>query len=156
VPVVPVMIAGWALAGLFLSLGPSVAAQLLGLHSRLDGGAVVALLTGTGALAVAVLRSRSAASLLAPSSVLLGTGVLAALAGTTADLVPLAAVGTVVAGFGLGASALATFGTFAGSPGLTSAARSSPPPTSSTTSATACPPCSVASPSPRWACAPPS
>ncbi|MFE7568634.1 MFS transporter [Streptomyces sp. NPDC057539] len=113
VPVVPAMIAGWALAGLFLSLGPSVAAQLLGLQSRLAGGVVVTLLAGTGALTVAVLRSRSASSLLAPSSALLGLGVLTALAGIMADLVWLAAVGTVVAGFGFGGSALATFGTFA-------------------------------------------
>ncbi|GCD99342.1 MFS transporter [Embleya hyalina] len=113
VPLVPAMIASWALAGLFLSLGPSVAAQLFGLHSRLIGGVVVTLLAGTGALAIAVLRSRSAASLLAPSSALLGLGVLIALAGITADLVWLAALGTVVAGVGFGASVLATFGTFA-------------------------------------------
>ncbi|MFD9860112.1 MFS transporter [Streptomyces alboflavus] len=113
VPVVPVMVAGWALAGLFLSLGPSVAAQLLGLHSRLVGGVVVTLLAGTGALAAAVLRSRSASALLAPSSALLGIGVLAALAGIVVDLVWLCAAGTVVAGVGLGASVLATFGTFA-------------------------------------------
>ncbi|MFB7493128.1 MFS transporter [Streptomyces sp. NPDC056161] len=113
VPVVPAMIASWALAGLFLSLGPSVAGQLLGLHSHLVGGVVVTLLAGTGALTVAVLRSRSASSLLAPSSALLGLGVLTALAGIMADLVWLAAVGTVVAGVGFGASVLATFGTFA-------------------------------------------
>ncbi|ROQ70544.1 putative MFS family arabinose efflux permease [Streptomyces sp. 840.1] len=113
VPVVPAMIAAWALAGLFLSLGPSVAAQLLGLHSRLVGGVVVTLLAGTGALTVAALRSRSASSLLAPSSALLGLGVLTALAGIVAGLVWLAALGTVVAGTGLGASVLATFGTFA-------------------------------------------
>ncbi|MEU6123417.1 MFS transporter [Streptomyces sp. NPDC047123] len=113
VPVVPVMVAGWALAGLFLSLGPSVAGQLLGLHSRLVGGIVVTLLAGTGALTVAVLRARSAASLLAPASAVLGLGVLTALVGTLADLVWLAAAGTVVAGAGFGASVLATFGTFA-------------------------------------------
>ncbi|MFF2190166.1 MFS transporter [Streptomyces sp. NPDC058155] len=113
IPVVPAMIAGWALAGLFLSLGPSVAAQLFGLQSRLVGGVVVTLLAGTGALTVAVLRTRSAASLLAPSSALLGLGVLTALAGIVADLVWLAAAGTVVAGVGFGASVLATFGTFA-------------------------------------------
>ncbi|MFJ9209362.1 MFS transporter [Streptomyces sp. NPDC102264] len=113
VPVVPAMVAGWALAGLFLSLGPSVAGELFGLRSRLVGGVVVTLLAGTGALTVAVLRTRSAASLLAPSSALLGLGVLTALAGTVADLVWLAAAGTVVAGVGLGASVLATFGTFA-------------------------------------------
>lgn len=113
VPVVPVMVAGWALAGLFLSLGPSVAGQLLGLHSRLVGGVVVTLLAGTGALTVAVLRARSAASLLAPASAVLGLGVLTALVGTLAGLVWLAAAGTVVAGAGFGASVLATFGTFA-------------------------------------------
>lgn len=113
VPVVPVMVASWALAGLFLSLGPSVAAQLLGLHNRLTGGIVVTLLAGTGALTVAVLRSRPASSLLAPFSALLGLGVLTALAGIVADLVWLAAAGTVVAGVGFGASVLAAFGTFA-------------------------------------------
>lgn len=113
VPVVPAMVASWALAGLFLSLGPSVAAQLLGLQSRFVGGVVVTLLAGTGALTVAVLRSRPASALLAPSSALLGLGVLTALAGTMADLVWLAAAGTVVAGIGFGASVLAAFGTFA-------------------------------------------
>ncbi|TDC89123.1 MFS transporter [Nonomuraea deserti] len=113
VPVVPVMIATWALAGMYLSLGPSVAAELLGLRNHLIGGVVVTLLTGTGALAVALLRSRSASSLLAPSSATLGLGTLLSLAGTTEDLVWLSAAGTVVAGFGFGASVLATFGTFA-------------------------------------------
>ncbi|WP_234436262.1 hypothetical protein [Streptomyces sp. NRRL S-813] len=60
VPVVPAMIAGWGLAGMYLSLGPSVAAQLLGLHNRLIGGVVVTLLAGTGALAISLLRSRPA------------------------------------------------------------------------------------------------
>lgn len=113
VPVVPAMLAGWALAGLFLSLGPSVAAELFGLRSHLVGGVVVTLLVGTGALTVAVLRTRPASALLAPSSALLGLGVLTALAGTMADLLWLAAAGTVVAGMGFGASVLAAFGTFA-------------------------------------------
>ncbi|MEU1949707.1 MFS transporter, partial [Streptomyces sp. NPDC020125] len=96
VPVVPAMIAGWALAGMYLSLGPSVAAELLGLRSHLVGGVVVTLLTGTGALAVFLLRSRPAPSLLAPSSALLGLGTLISLAGVADDLAWLAAVGTVV------------------------------------------------------------
>jgi MFS family permease len=113
VPVVPAMIAGWALAGMYLSLGPSVAAELLGLHNRLVGGVVVMLLAGTGALAIFLLRSRPASSLLAPSSALLGVGTLISLAGTVGGPGWLAGVGTVVAGFGFGASVLATFGTFA-------------------------------------------
>jgi MFS family permease len=113
VPVVPAMIATWALAGMYLSLGPSVAAELLGLHNHLVGGVVVTLLAGTGALAVLLLRSRPASALLAPSSAMLGLGTLVSLAGVAQDLVWLAAAGTVVAGLGFGASVLATFGTFA-------------------------------------------
>ncbi|MBW4716629.1 MFS transporter [Saccharothrix sp. SC076] len=114
VPVVPAMIATWALAGMYLSLGPSVAAELLGLHNRLTGGVVVTLLAGTGALTVLLLRSRPASSLLAPSSAVLGLGTLVSLAGTTGGLAWLAALGTVVAGVGFGASMLATFGVVAG------------------------------------------
>jgi MFS family permease len=113
VPVVPAMIATWALAGMYLSLGPSVAAELLGLHNHVIGGVVVTLLAGTGALAIALLRSRPASSLLAPSSAMLGLGTLISLAGTAEELVWLSAAGTVVAGLGFGASVLATFGTFA-------------------------------------------
>ncbi|MFB4278496.1 MFS transporter [Nonomuraea sp. MTCD27] len=113
VPVVPAMVAGWALAGMYLSLGPSVAAELLGLHNHLVGGVVVTLLTGAGALAVSLLRSRPASSLLAPSSATLGLGTLISLAGLAEDLLWLAAAGTLVAGLGFGASVLATFGTFA-------------------------------------------
>ncbi|MDJ1135044.1 MFS transporter [Streptomyces iconiensis] len=113
VPVVPAMIASWALAGMYLSLGPSVAAQLLGLHSHLVGGVVVTLLAGTGALTVTLLRSRPVSSLLAPSSALLALGVLISLAGIAENLVWLSAAGSVVAGAGFGASVLATFGTFA-------------------------------------------
>lgn len=113
VPVVPAMIAGWGLAGMYLSLGPSVAAELLGLDNRLIGGIVVMLLAGTGALAIALLRTRPASVLLAPSVALLGLGTLISMAGTTWSLAWLAAAGTVVAGFGFGASVLATFGTFA-------------------------------------------
>jgi predicted MFS family arabinose efflux permease len=113
VPVVPAMIAGWALAGMYLSLGPSLAAELLGLHNRLVGGVVVLLLTGTGALAIFLLRSRPASALLAPSSAVLGLGTLISLAGTAGGLGWLAGLGTVVAGCGFGASVLATFGTFA-------------------------------------------
>jgi len=113
VPVVPVMIASWALGGLYLSLGPSVTAGLFGLRNHLIGGVVVTLLCGTAAVTAFLLRSRPAPSLLAPASVLLGLGTLVSLAGVATDLIALSALGTLIAGVGFGAAALATFGTFA-------------------------------------------
>lgn len=113
VPVIPVMIASWALGGLYLALGPSVTAGLFGLRNHLIGGVVVTLLCGTAAVAALLLRSRPAPSLLAPASVLLGVGTMVSLTGIATDLIALSAVGTVIAGVGFGAAALATFGTFA-------------------------------------------
>lgn len=113
VPVVPVMIASWALSGLYLSLGPSVAAGMFGLRNHLVGGFVVTLLCGIGAVTAFLLRTRPATQLLAPAAALLGLGTLISLLGVTSGLVALAGVGTVVAGVGFGAAALATFGTFA-------------------------------------------
>ncbi|MCW0214518.1 MAG: MFS transporter [Pseudonocardia sp.] len=112
-PVVPVMLASWALSGLYLSLGPSVAVSLFGLHSHLVGGAVVTLLCGTGALTAFTFRSRSADSLLVPAAALLAGGTLVTLLGVAQDGIVLAAIGTLVSGVGFGAAALATFGTFA-------------------------------------------
>lgn len=113
VPIMPILVASWALGGLYLSLGPSVVAGLFGVRNHLVAGFVVMLLSGTGAVTAFLLRRRSAASLLAPAAGLLGIGALVSLVGVTAHLPALAIVGTLVAGVGFGAAALATFGTFA-------------------------------------------
>ena len=52
----PIIVASWAIGGLYLSLGPSVAAGVFGLTSHLIGGLVVTLLCGTGAITSFVLR----------------------------------------------------------------------------------------------------
>src|SRR5580704_5583321 len=54
---VPCMVAGWALGGLYLSLGPSLAAQATGSPNLLWGGLVIFLLCGTGAAAALALRT---------------------------------------------------------------------------------------------------
>jgi MFS family permease len=110
---VPVIVASWALGGLYLSLGPSVAVGVFGLGNHLIGGLVVTLLCGTGALTAFALRGHPTPRVLTLAGGLLTLGTAVALAGVQSDAVTLAGVGTVLAGVGFGASALASFGTLA-------------------------------------------
>lgn len=116
--IVPVLLASWALGGLYLSLGPSVAAGLFDLRNHLVGGLVVTILCGTGALTAFALREREPGRVLpgAAAGLALGTVVTLvgiALAGSGAGAAVLAGVGTLVAGVGFGAAAYGTFGTLA-------------------------------------------
>lgn len=111
--IVPALAASWALGGLYLSLGPSVAAELLGLRSHLIGGLVVTLLCGVGALSAVAAFRRQPEHLLAPAGALLALGTLVTLAGLLTGAHLLAAAGTVVAGIGFGTAGLACFGTLA-------------------------------------------
>ncbi|WP_236791464.1 MFS transporter [Amycolatopsis sp. GM8] len=110
---VPIMIAGWSLGGLYLSLGPSVAAGLFGLTNHFIGGLVVTLLCATGAVTTFGLRKRPAAQVLWAGTVLLAAGIAITLVAMSGGSVPVGIAGTIVAGMGFGASALATFGTLA-------------------------------------------
>jgi hypothetical protein len=56
--ITPILLASWALGGPYLSLGPSVAAGILGVTDHLVGGLVAMLLCGTGALTALLMRGR--------------------------------------------------------------------------------------------------
>jgi len=114
---VPIIVASWALGGLFLSLGPSVAAGLFGLTNHLVGGLVVTLLCGTGAMSAFALRHWPTRRVLGISATTLSAGIALSLVGVESQAVVLAVGGTVVAGVGFGASALGSFGTLARIPG---------------------------------------
>ncbi|TMC85508.1 MAG: MFS transporter [Chloroflexi bacterium] len=92
---VPIIVASWALGGLYLSLGPSVAAGLFSLHNHLIGG-----LWPTS-------------KVLGISALMLSAGTALTLVGVETQMVLWAGVGTVIAGIGFGGSALASFGTLA-------------------------------------------
>jgi len=108
---VPCLQAAWALAGLYLSLGPSLAARVLASPNRVWGGLVVFLLAGIGAGATVLFRR------VAPPTVMLaGCLVLVTGAGVTfAAIAALSAVaflcGTAVAGVGFGMAFLGAFRT---------------------------------------------
>ena len=111
--VTPILIASWSLGGLYMSLGPSVASDVLGVGSRLTGGLVVAALCGTGALAAYGFRDRDTRDVLRIAAVFLVAGMAVTLLGLDLGLMILALAGTIVAGIGFGAAALGGFGTLA-------------------------------------------
>jgi hypothetical protein len=106
---VPCIVAGWALGGLYLSLGPSLAAQATGSPNLLWGGLVIFLLCGTGSAAAFALRSiRSRAMMLAGCLFLIaGVGVTFGAIATTSTAAFL--TGTAVAGTGFGLAFLGSF-----------------------------------------------
>jgi MFS family permease len=99
---VPCLVAVWALGGFYLSLGPSLAAQLSGSPNLVWGGVITFLLTGLGAVTSFAFRNS------APPAVMLGgcLGLLAGAAVTVGAIVAstpaLLLLGTVLAGLGFG------------------------------------------------------
>jgi MFS family permease len=87
---VPILVASWALGGLYLSLGPSVAVSIFGLGSHLIGGLVVTLLCGTGAMTAFAVRAWPADRVLRTGAVLLTAGTALTLAGVQLHAVVLA------------------------------------------------------------------
>jgi hypothetical protein len=105
----PCLVAVWALGGLYLSLGPSLAALATGSPNVVWGGLVIFLLFGTGAAAAIAFRGIPARAAVFRGSVLLLAGLALtfyAIATTTSAAF---LAGTTVAGVGFGLAFLGTF-----------------------------------------------
>lgn len=98
----PTLIAIWALAGMYLSLGPALATTLARTDNRVAGGLVIVTLMGGGALTSALVQAVHPHPLIIKGSlvVVLGVGLtlLAVLKDSTAALYG----GSLVAGLGFG------------------------------------------------------
>ena len=99
---IPCLVATWALGGLYLSLGPSLATAATGSPNLIWGGLVIFLLCGTGAAAAYVLRAVSSRAAMLTGCLLLLAGVAVTFGAiaTTASAAFLA--GTTIAGAGFG------------------------------------------------------
>jgi MFS family permease len=100
--VAPGLVGVWALGGFYLSLGPSLAAQILHSQNLLWGGVLVFLLTGLGAAASAASRKTHPPTVMAAGSIALVTGALITFAAIETTTSALLLLGTAVAGLGFG------------------------------------------------------
>jgi MFS family permease len=105
----PLMIAAWALNGFYLSLGPSLAGQVLNSHNLMWGGLVIFLLTASGGTAAVGFRSVAARSTMMTGCVALLVGTATTFGGIETASSPTYLAGTAIAGAGFGLSFLGSF-----------------------------------------------
>ncbi|MDQ3881380.1 MAG: MFS transporter, partial [Chloroflexota bacterium] len=98
----PSLIATWALGGLYLSLGPTLAISLVNSDSRLAGGAVIAALAITGAVTSSIVRDADPRPTAIGGSVILIGGVAVTLGGVALASPGVFYAGSFIAGVGFG------------------------------------------------------
>lgn len=103
VAAIPLFLATWMLAGLFIGLSPSILHGVFHLDSGLLNGAIVAVPPAVGALAGLLLTRAAARLTVVWAMAAIVVGVAVAAVGIAAAILPLLFVGAVVAGGGFGA-----------------------------------------------------
>jgi MFS family permease len=109
--VAPVLVATWALGGLYLSLGPSLAVSLLHSSSHVIGGLVIVAVTATGALTSVLVRDHQPVHVLIGGALMLALGIGVTILGLNDQQTALFFAGSVVAGVGFGAGFSGAFKT---------------------------------------------
>jgi MFS family permease len=99
----PVLLATWALGGLYLSLGPSLVAAVLGNPSHVIGALVVVAVAGTGGVASMLVADRHPTHVLIGGALALAIGVGITILGLNEGVTALFFAGSVIAGVGFGA-----------------------------------------------------
>jgi MFS family permease len=107
----PALVAMWSLGGLYLSLAPSLAADVFGIEDHLVGSLLILAMQGTGAVgSVAMWRVPAFPSMLA-GCLVFAVGVTGTVVSLLTGSVPLFFIGAVVSGFGFGSAFLGAMGT---------------------------------------------
>src|SRR4051794_27473606 len=101
---VPALVGMWALAGLYLSLGPSLALQLLHSKNLLWGGVLIFLLTGFGAAASAAVARKDAARVMLGGCLTLVIGALVTFTSIATGTPVVLFAAAAVAGLGFGSA----------------------------------------------------
>ena len=101
---VPVLIATWALAGLYGSIGPAIVRLVTGSRSPVLGGLALFVLAASGALTVLLVRNSQPRAVMLYGTAALLAGVGVTLLGAEAKSGLVFFLGAVVAGSGFGAA----------------------------------------------------
>lgn len=102
----PLLVACWALGGLYASLGPSLVAQVFGIDNHLVGGLLILALNGTGIIGSLALRTSPPERALLVGALVFTVGVIGTLGALVTASTPLLFAAAVVTGFGFGAAFL--------------------------------------------------
>jgi MFS family permease len=111
--VAPCLFAVWAVGGLYMSLGPSIAVRTLHLNGHLVGGLVIFAQTGSGALGSLVRRNRPPRRTMTLGFVAFLVGIGTTLGALAIPSPALFFTGIVIAGYGFGTGFLGAFQTIA-------------------------------------------
>ena len=107
----PLLVACWALGGLYASLGPSLVAEVFGVDDHLVGGLLILALNGTGVIGSLALRTSPPERALLVGALIFAVGVTGTVAAIVTSSIPLLFAAAVVTGFGFGAAFLGAVAT---------------------------------------------
>ncbi len=105
----PCLVAVWALGGFYLSLGPSLAAQLSGSNNLVWGGVITFLLTGLGAVTSSAFRNSAPAAVMLGGCLGLLGGAVVTVAAIVSSTPALLLLGATIAGLGFGPGNLGAY-----------------------------------------------
>jgi MFS family permease len=100
----PVVVAAWALGGLYASLGPSLVAQVFGVDNHVVGSLIILALNGTGVLGSLAMRSVVPEKALMAGALTFAVGVAGTIVAVLVGSLALLFIAAVITGFGFGAS----------------------------------------------------
>ncbi|MGY1744143.1 MFS transporter [Blastococcus sp. SYSU D00695] len=98
----PVMVAAWALGGLYLSLGPSLTATVFGIDDHLVGSLLVLAMQGSAAVGAVLGRPLAPEGAMVGGALAFAAGVLGTIAALVTGSVAVLFVSAVVSGIGFG------------------------------------------------------
>ena len=109
--VLPCLVATWALGGLYLALGPSLADEVFALEDDLAGALLILAMQGTAAIGAVLARRLAGERAMVIGALVLATGVAGTVAALLAGSVAVFFGAAVVSGLGFGAAFLGAMAT---------------------------------------------